>query len=51
MENLSPDRVELEENEKPVTDLDINPEEDPGQPPIDWNTTCTMDCKVNWIHA
>jgi hypothetical protein len=49
MENTSQDLLELEENEKPVTDLDINMEENSQAVPVDWNSTCTLGCDVNWI--
>lgn len=51
MENTSQDLLELEENEKPVTDLDIESEKDSQSYPVDWCTTCTLGCDVNWIHV
>ena len=50
-DNLSSDRLELEEEEKPVTDMDIETE---GEPPIpesteDWVTSTTWGGPVNWV--
>lgn len=52
MENLS-DRLELEENEKPVTDMDITPEEETPAPENsdDWVTSTSWGGKVNWVGA
>ena len=51
MKNMPQDLLELEENEKPITDMDINQEEDSQSFPVDWTTTCTLGCDVNWIHV
>ena len=51
MKNLSPDRLELEEEEKPVTDMDIEIEEETPVPENtdDWVTTTTWGGPINWV--